>query len=59
MDEKYLKAKEMLKTTITKIEHIIDEESPTGFEEGITCDEIDTLIDALDKISKIIEKCEE
>ncbi|WP_185750634.1 hypothetical protein [Clostridium sp. KNHs214] len=58
MNEKYSKAKEMLKDTINKIEHIIDEESPTGLEQGITCGEIDELIAALDKISEIIDKYE-
>lgn len=57
MDEKYSKAKNMLKSTIEKIEDIIDEDSPTGFENGITCDDIDALIEALDTISKIIQKC--
>ncbi|WP_373898882.1 hypothetical protein ACER0A_004515 [Haloimpatiens sp. FM7315] len=56
MNEKYVKAKELLKDTLTKIEDIIDEESPTGLENGITCDELDNLIDALDKISDIIGK---
>ncbi|WP_171011286.1 hypothetical protein [Haloimpatiens lingqiaonensis] len=58
MNEKYSKVKDMIKDTIDKIEHIIDEESPTGLEAGITCNEIDELIAALDKISEIINKYE-
>ncbi|MFD3156627.1 hypothetical protein ACFIJ5_07165 [Haloimpatiens sp. FM7330] len=56
MDEKIVKAKELLNDTLSRIEVILDEKSPTGLDNDITCNDLDKLIEALDKVSIILDK---
>ena len=53
---KYTQAKEAILKTLNALEGILNEESPTGLNQGVTCENLDCLIEKLEEISTSLEK---
>lgn len=55
MDKKFLEAKNSIEKTLSSLENILSEDSPTGLKDGISIDRLDDLIDELNKVSSMLE----
>lgn len=53
--EKYIKAKEAIEKTLTSLESILNEDSPTGLNTGVSYENLDELITELDRLTKVLE----
>ncbi|MEG2354012.1 MAG: hypothetical protein RSB70_05165 [Clostridium sp.] len=53
--EKYITAKDSISKTLTSLESILNEDSPTGLNDGVSYENLDFLISELDRLSTLLE----